>query len=310
MIEVSALGRYFGEVKALDGLDFTVPEGVICGFLGPNGAGKSTTMRILATLDEPDAGYARIGGFDVGRDLWEVRALLGYMPDDAGSCADLMVGEYLDFFARFRGLWGQKRRTELERVIAFTETEHLLTRPVDGLSKGQRQRISLARALLGQPKVLLLDEPAAGLDPAARMQLREALKLLARAGVTVLISSHVLEELGDLIDHCVIIEGGRASFVGSMSALEARTQRAPRYVVSVLGELEAAAEFFLEQAHVSEVSVMEGRLHVSWLGGEAEVPPMLLRALQRGIAVHEIHRPKEALQDAYLVVTGGQTHEP
>jgi ABC-2 type transport system ATP-binding protein len=162
MIEVQELRKHFGNVNALDGISFSVSESALCGFIGPNGAGKTTTMRILATLEHPTSGQAFINGYDVITKPNEVRREIGYMPDYYGTYPDMIVAEYLDFFARAYRLVGQKRQHRIQEIAEFTELTPLLQRPVEGLSKGQKQRLSLARALLSDPSVLILDEPAAG----------------------------------------------------------------------------------------------------------------------------------------------------
>lgn len=301
MIDVEHLYRRFDDVVAVRDLSFTVPEGSICAFLGPNGAGKTTTMRILATLEMPSAGTVRVGPHDAVSEPQAVRRLLGYMPDDPGTVEDLLVDEYVELFARIRGLHGDARRREVERVVAFTGLGRLLRRPVEGLSKGERQRLSLTRALLGQPRVLLLDEPAAGLDPRARVELREALKGLARLGVTVLISSHVLTELAELVDRAVIIANGELKFAGTLDELN-RMARGERVVVKVHGDEGAARRFFLTHPRVTELSGGDGELHVHLKGDGEDVPELMADAINAGLRFREFYRPKADLEDAFITL--------
>ena len=165
MIELRGLHRYFGSTKAVNDVSFEVERGKVFGYIGPNGAGKTTTMRILATLDCPQAGDAFIDGFSVIDDPDRVRRRLGFMPDYYGTYPNVNVTEYLDFFARAYQLRGTERRRAIGRVMDFTGLEELADKAVNGLSKGMKQRLCLGRALIHDPAVLILDEPAAGLDP-------------------------------------------------------------------------------------------------------------------------------------------------
>ena len=166
MIELIGLRRHFGSTRAVDDVSFSVPRGQVFGYIGPNGAGKTTSMRILATLDMPDAGDATIDGFSVVNDPDRARLRLGFMPDYLVTYPNINVREYLDFFARAYRVRGRKRVDSVDRVMAFTGLDALADKPTDGLSKGMKQRLSLGRALVHDPAVLVFDEPAAGLDPA------------------------------------------------------------------------------------------------------------------------------------------------
>ena len=181
------------------------------GFIGPNGAGKSTTMKILAGLLEPTSGDGRgcwAGASPSNGDF--VRRNIGYMPDFIGVYEDLKVSEYLEFFAAAYGLPRRQRKAVVEQVLELTDLKYKRDALVDSLSRGMTQRLSLARVLVHDPPVLLLDEPASGLDPRARIEIRELLKELQRLGKTILISSHILSELGEFCNKLGIIERGQA----------------------------------------------------------------------------------------------------
>ena len=200
ILEVDALVRSFGRLCAVDHVSFSVKKGQVLGFIGPNGAGKTTTMRILATLDLPQAGDARINGISVIEHPEEVRRVTGFMPDYAGVYVHTTVDEYLDFFARSYGIRGEARRKAVDGIISFMGIGELRDRPVDSLSKGLRQRIALGRAMIHDPQLLILDEPAANLDPRARIEFRSLIKELAADGKTILLSSHILTELSEMCD--------------------------------------------------------------------------------------------------------------
>lgn len=228
--------RRFGAVRAVDGLSFSLPAGSVTGMIGANGAGKTTTLRMLATLEEPDAGSLEVCGASCRHDPDLVRRHVGWMPDHVTVVQNTTVLDFLDFFARAHGLRGAARATRLEETIHFTDLQPLLDRPMRGLSKGQMQRLALARTLLHDPQVLLLDEPAAGLDPQARVEFRGLVHLLRERGKTLLISSHILSELGEMCDRLIFMDAGRLLFSGPASELH-RTQRGDAEPPPLPGEI-------------------------------------------------------------------------
>src|SRR5436305_8427869 len=216
LMQVKGLSRHFGSLKAVDDVSFTLEEGTILGFIGPNGAGKSTTMRILATLDVPTHGQVLLDGKSVIDSPDKVRPLLGYMPDRYGTYDDMTVVEFLDFFARAYRLKGAERKKRVDSVMEFAGLVPLADTLTIELSKGMKQRVALGRTVLHDPPLLVLDEPADGLDPRARIELRELLRALADQGKAILVSSHILTELGELCDRCIIIEQGHLVAEGSV----------------------------------------------------------------------------------------------
>ena len=224
-IEVAHVTRCFGRIRAVDDVSFEFGSGDVYGFIGPNGAGKSTTMRIIATLDRPDSGDVLCGGVSVIDYPERARRLIGYMPDRLPENDDILVWEYLDFFARAAGIRGAARRKRLAEGEEVTALEGLRTQSLSALSKGMKQRVSLARALVHNPSVLILDEPAAGLDPRARVELRGQIRAVAEQGTAVLISSHILTELQDICNGAVIIEQGRIVRAGSIAELSGEGEK-------------------------------------------------------------------------------------
>lgn len=217
MIHTSDLTKRFGEHHALKGIDLHVEEGDLFGFIGPNGAGKTTTIRILTTLLEPTSGEATVGGHSVWTDKVNIRAMLGYMPDDFGVYRDMTVSEYLHFFAAAYGVRPKERVSlvgGLLELVDLTVKEHAL---VDTLSRGMQQRLGLARTLVHDPMVLVLDEPASGLDPRARIEIREILKELQSMGKTILLSSHILSELAEVCNRVAVLEQGNLVAQGALA---------------------------------------------------------------------------------------------
>lgn len=217
MIEFRRLFRYFDSLCAVEDLTFEVKPGEVFGYIGPNGAGKTTSMRILATLEIPSFGDALINGFSVVSDPDQVRKRIGFMPDNFGSYRNMDCQEYLDFFARAYGLVGRERHQAIQRVMSFTGLDKLADKGTRSLSKGMKQRLALGRSLIHNPDVLIMDEPAAGLDPRARIELRDMIGALAADGKTILISSHILTELAEMVHRIGIIERGKLLLTGTVA---------------------------------------------------------------------------------------------
>jgi len=215
-VEVKNLRVSYGKTVAVQDISFAIPQGEVFGFIGPNGAGKTTTIKVLATLQKPDSGVARIDGMGVVSAPHLIRKRIGYMPDTMGVYEDLTVNEYLHFFAAAYRISREKRSTVIGDVLALTDLTGKRDAHVDALSRGMKQRLGLARVLLHDPDFLLLDEPASGLDPRARIEIREILKELGAMGKTILVSSHILHELAQICTRIGIIEAGRMVAEGSL----------------------------------------------------------------------------------------------
>ncbi|MBL9032297.1 MAG: ABC transporter ATP-binding protein [Phycisphaerae bacterium] len=257
MIETTNLTRKYGELVALDNLNLTIEEGSCYGFIGPNGAGKTTTIKILATLLKPSSGQASIDGKIIGFQNRMIRPLIGYVPDFMGAYEDMVVTEYLEFFAAAYNIHGEQRRKVVGDVLELTDLSYKATAEVNSLSRGMQQRLSVARVLLHDPKVLLMDEPASGLDPRARIEMRELLKELRRMGKTILISSHILPELAELCNVVGIIERGKLLFSGSVREALQRARMGHVIHVGVADRIQKAAELLAKVPGVKKVALAD-----------------------------------------------------
>jgi len=207
-LEAQGVRRAFGSVQAVINASLTVPPGTVTALIGPNGCGKTTLMLMLAGLLRPDAGTIRVAGRDPLVDGPAARSQIGWMPDSLGTWDSLTCVETLTTFGRAYGVPPAEAR---DRAFVLLERVHLAdlaAQPARVLSRGQKQRLSLARALVHTPSVLILDEPASGLDPRSRVELRELVRQLAAEGAAVLISSHVLSELDEMVDDAVFMSKG------------------------------------------------------------------------------------------------------
>ena len=258
MIETINLTKRYNDVVALNALNLTINEGDCFGFIGPNGAGKTTTIKILATLLKPSSGQAQIAGLTVGYQNRQIRPLIGYVPDFMGAYQDMVVHEYLEFFAAAYNINGAQRKKVVNDVLELTDLSYKQTAEVASLSRGMQQRLSIARVLLHDPKVLLMDEPASGLDPRARIEIRELLKELKRMGKTILISSHILHELAELCNTVGIIERGELLFSGSVSEILKRAKVGHVIHVGVAERMESACQTLATMPGVREAKVVIG----------------------------------------------------
>ncbi|MEM1446482.1 MAG: ABC transporter ATP-binding protein [Planctomycetota bacterium] len=309
MIQTINLTKKYGDLMALANLNLEIEAGQCFGFIGPNGAGKTTTIKILATLLKPTWGEARIDGLSVGPvHARQVRRAIGYVPDYFGSYDDMVVEEYLGFFASCYGLEGDQRKQTIGDVLDLTDLSHKADAEVNALSRGMQQRLSVARVLLHDPKVLLLDEPASGLDPRARIEMRELLKELHLMGKTILISSHILLELADLCDVFGIIEQGDLKFTGTLDELLHRARAQNVLHVSVGGDTAAAARLLGQMPFVESVERDQDDLKVTLeaqVETESVTPKIASQLIQAGFALRRLDEERVNLETAFMRLTQG-----
>lgn len=203
------LHKSFNEHKAVDGVSFTIDKGEIFGLLGPNGAGKTTTIRILSTVLGPDRGDVTVGGYSIRKDPDAVRRLIGVCPQDLALYEELSAIDNLVFFGRMVGLSGKKARAQAISRLRLLGLRERAKGRVDNFSGGMKRRVNLAVALMGHPQLLFLDEPTVGIDPQSRNNIYETIEKLRDNGMTILYTTHYMEEANRLCDRVAIIDGGR-----------------------------------------------------------------------------------------------------
>ena len=220
ILDVTGLTKRYGNITALDQVDFKLSGGGIVGFVGANGAGKTTALRIMSGLEEPDAGDVRLDGVSIIDYPDKMRRKIGFMPDTLPDASDITVKEYLNFFVNSFAE-KDKRVSVMADVVDFTGVDTFMNRKLSDLSKGMKQRVSLARLQIHNPDLMLLDEPAAGLDPRARAELHSVLKKMADKGKMIFLSSHILAELENMVSAVVIIDKGKVLEYGTLSEVAA-----------------------------------------------------------------------------------------
>jgi ABC-2 type transport system ATP-binding protein len=301
-ISTRGLTKQFDRHIAVNDVDLEVEAGEVYGLIGPNGAGKTSLIRMLAAAEEPTIGEIYINGDRLLRDDSNptLKRRLGYLPDDYPLYDDLNVWDYLDYFGRLYRLPSTQRRRRLQEVLELVQLTNKRHSMISTLSRGMKQRLSLARTIIHEPIVLLLDEPVSGLDPIARMQFREIIKVLQEAGMTVLISSHVLSDLAELCSSVGIMELGYLVESASLSEFYQRLGR-QQIFLSTLGKLEVLQAELKNHPQVADIETLpDGRLRIHFSGGQEDCAQLLRSLIAVGIPLTEFHCTQEDLETIFL----------
>lgn len=302
-IATYGLTKQFERQIAVNDVYLQVEMGEVYGLIGPNGAGKTTLIRMLATAEEPTTGEIHINGQRWLRDNSNplLKQHLGYLPDDFPLYDDLCVIDYLDYFGRLYGLKQPRRRTRLHEVLELVQLENKRHAQISTLSRGMKQRLSLARTIIHEPILLLLDEPVSGLDPIARMQFREIIKVLQLAGMTVLISSHVLSDLAELCTSVGIMELGFLVESTSLKNLYSRLSR-QQIIISTLGEWDKLESELRNNSLVEEweISINKDQVKVYFAGNSEDSADLLRSLIDAKIPLTNFHCQREDLESIFL----------
>jgi lipooligosaccharide transport system ATP-binding protein len=296
LIEAHDLTKRYGEFVAVDGIDFSVERGETFGFLGPNGAGKSSTMRMIGAVSPPSGGTLRVLGGDPERDGPEIRSRLGVVPQDDNLDLELDVGENLHVYGRFFGLPRDEIRRRTDELLEFVHLADRRESRVDSLSGGMKRRLTIARALINEPELMLLDEPTTGLDPQARHALWDRLYRLKQRGVTLVLTTHYMDEAEQLCDRLVVMD--RAKIVAEGSPRELIDRYVEREVVELrFGDRNGGPSF---DGLADHVEVLQDRVVIGTDDGDAVVDEVHAR----GLAPETVLVRRSTLEDVFLRLTG------
>ena len=299
LIEARGLTKRFGDFTAVDGIDVEVRRAEAFGFLGPNGAGKSSTMRMLGAVSPPSGGSLRIFGLDPDRDGPAIRARLGVCPQRDLLDEELSVQENLWVYGRFFGLTRAEVRARADELLEFAQLTERRTDQVEPLSGGMKRRLVIARSLINNPELLLLDEPTTGLDPQARHILWDRLFRLKRQGVTLVLTTHYMDEAEQLCDRLVIMDKGRIVAEGSPRDLIA--EHSTREVVEVRFDVDDHADHATELQGVGErLEVLPDRILIYAGDGDAAAAALV----DRGVEPLSTLVRRSTLEDVFLHLTG------
>ena len=233
MIEVRNLKKSFGAKAAVKGVSFTVQKGEVLGFLGPNGAGKSTTMRMITGFIPPSAGEVSVGGFNMLENPIPAKRLIGYLPENAPSYADMSVLGFLGFAAELRGLRGAAKKRAVDRVVEMCFLDSVIHQSIETLSKGYRHRTCFAQSIIHDPEVLVLDEPTDGLDPNQKHEVRTLIRTMGQSKA-IIFSTHILEEVEAACSRAIIIDRGQIVANGTPEELKQRSTHADAVTLRLL----------------------------------------------------------------------------
>jgi lipooligosaccharide transport system ATP-binding protein len=296
LIEARGLTKRYAEFVAVDGIDFAVARGETFGFLGPNGAGKSSTMRMIGAVSPASDGMLRVLGRDPDRDGPEIRARLGVVPQDDNLDLELDVGENLHVYGRFFGLPRDEIRRRTDELLEFVQLADRRESRVDSLSGGMKRRLTIARALINEPELMLLDEPTTGLDPQARHALWDRLYRLKQRGVTLVLTTHYMDEAEQLCDRLVVMD--RAKIVAEGSPRELIERYVEREVVELrFADRNGGPSF---DGLADHVEVLQDRVVIGTDDGDAVVDEVHARGLEPETVLVR----RSTLEDVFLRLTG------
>jgi lipooligosaccharide transport system ATP-binding protein len=305
LIEAHALTKRFGPFVAVDGIDFSIAPGEAFGFLGPNGAGKSSTMRMIGCVSPLSGGTLRVLGMDPAEDGPQIRGRLGVVPQEDNLDTELTVWDNLMIYGRYFDLPRAEIRKRATELLEFVQLSDRRDSRVDPLSGGMKRRLTIARALINQPEVLLLDEPTTGLDPQARHMLWERLYRLKQNGVTLVLTTHYMDEAEQLCDRLVIMDDGRIVAEGSPRALVAA--HATREVVELRFARASEQDDALARVRTlaSRVEPVADRLLVYTDDGDRTAAAIT----SDGVGAESVLVRRASLEDVFLILTGRTLEE-
>ena len=304
LIEAAGLVKNFGNLRAVDGITLEVARGEVLGFLGPNGAGKSTTMRLITGFLEPDAGHARIAGFNVQDEPKQAKKRLGYLPEGAPLYGEMTPRGLLSFIAELRGL----PRDAGAKAVERTGLGPVLDQTIETLSKGYKRRVGIAQAILHDPEVLIMDEPTDGLDPNQKHQVRELIAEMSREKAIV-VSTHILEEVEAVCTRAVVINRGRIVADGTAEELMRRVPYHGAVSIRVAADKADAVKGALATLAgiqtVETVGMANGQLHLRAIpkNGAGIVADVASLIRQKALVVDEMFIERGKLDDVFRQIT-------
>lgn len=304
-VEARGLVKTFGDNRAVDGVDLNVRAGAIYGVLGPNGAGKTTTIRMLATLLRPDAGSARIFGYDVVKEPQIVRQLIGVTGQYASVDESLSATENLVIFSRLLGLGRKEARSKAAELLEEFGLAEAAKRPLKNFSGGMRRRLDLAASLIAQPPLIFLDEPTTGLDPRTRNQMWDTIRRLVKSGSTVLLTTQYLQEADELADRIAVIDHGRVIAEGTVNELKESVGTSSLHLNIQNSQNIQDARLIVERVLRVQSAVSAGGGKITAPMADADrVTDLLIALREAGIQLAEFSVQKPTLDEVFLTLTG------
>ena len=304
MIQVESLKKSYGDFQALKGISFSSKKGEVLALLGPNGAGKTTTMKIITAFLAASSGKVLINGDKAGV---ETQNLIGYLPENTPLYQDLNVYEHLEFAAKIRGLEGAKLKSAIKKAVAACSLEEKLYFEVSELSKGYKQRVALAQAIVHDPKILILDEPTTGLDPNQIIEIRDLIKKLGETK-TIILSTHIMQEVEAVADRVVVINKGEIVAQGSPKELmKGNTTSAHSYRVVVQGTQKTVIDALKKVKGVSSVKkteTVERGVAAYEVLAESDIRREINKAIVKAdLDLYELKEDQRSMEDVFIQLT-------
>jgi ABC-2 type transport system ATP-binding protein len=308
LLSCRGITKRFGSRTAVDGISFELAPGEIYGLLGPNGAGKTTTIKMVCGLLHPDEGTILLDGRSVTGDL-AAHAMVGYVPQDVALYPDLTAAENLAFLGRLYRLSGSLLKARVAEALELTELADRRDDRVDSFSGGMKRRLNIAAGLLHHPKLLVLDEPTVGVDPQSRHAILERVQSLGASGMSVLYTTHYMEEAERVCDRVGIVDRGRLMAEGTRRELVARLGERDRIDLSALGDLDALAAECRSVAGVVEAAAAADCVHIIAEDGRRVLPAVIEAANHAGVSVNSVEVKEADLEAVFLHLTGTALRE-
>jgi len=303
-IDVRDLYKSFGEVKAVQGVSFAVRAGEIFSLLGPNGAGKTTMISMLATLLRPDAGDALVLGRSIRHDPMGVKSVLGVVPQEIALYEDLSARENLTFWGKMYGLRGAALKSRVEEVLEIIGLTDRSDGRVSKFSGGMKRRVNIGVALLHKPQVIYMDEPTVGIDPQSRRNILDSVVGLKEQGMTVLYTTHYMEEAQELSDHIAIMDCGKLIAQGSHAELVKIVGGMDRLTLSVNPDSEGVLDTWKDVSGVKRITREKGVLHLLVDDSNLVLPRLFETAATQGMRITSVDIQEPNLEAVFLQLTG------
>jgi len=304
IVETKNLSKVFNGRKAVNNMNLTIEEGELFGLLGPNGAGKSTTVAMLSTILPPTEGTAIVGGYDIKKQPKEVRQIIGAVTQEAGIYDDLTAAENLAYFGKLQGVEGKKLRKWIDELLKMVQLKDRANDRVKTFSGGMKRRLNLAVGLVHMPKVLFLDEPTTGFDPQARPAVWEIIKQFQAKGVTILLTTHYMDEADYLCDRVAVMDDGKIialdkpealkHSIGKLEAIELKATKIPHKLMTELKKLRGIKKV---------VRLPEG-LKLFTPSADSVLSQVVRAVTDVGVSIDSLHIAQPTLEDVFIKLTG------
>ena len=304
MVEIRGLTKVFDGRKAVDDLNLAIEKGEIHGLLGPNGAGKTTTIAMLATILSPTKGTATVDGYDIRRQPKEVRRVIGVVPQDVALYDDLTAAENLAYFAKLYGVVGERLKKRIDELLRLVQLRDRANDRVKSFSSGMKDRLNLAVGLVHEPRLLFLDEPTTGLDPQARLAVWEIIKKLQAEGVSILLTTHYMEEANYLCNRVAIMDDGKVIALDSPAVLKKSIGKLDVIAVKATGIPRSLLAKLRKLRGVKEVVQTSGGLRLLSPTADAILGQVIGLITSKKVRIDSLNVVQPTLEDVFIKLTG------